>query len=278
MKKIFCNKTKLLLSLTITLLTTSFATAQSNLPSFKVPAVEGVRFNGEYGTLGGSIPYRILNGTGSFAYFKSDNTIGILSADLKETHSFSFNLKENESFQGLIDCTAELRYNGAVLATQHLFNNDDLYEIVIATQTEKGEVFYVYNEKGEKLMEIPYFYYFIRNGNFYLYDYGANTLYYIGETSQNDISYLTEDNLNLIVTPNPVTAEEMTLINLPENVEEGSVVSVMSIDGKTIFSKKILDGVKQVTVPGYMLGKGINPVVLTSPVGDIIATGKILGK
>lgn len=209
--------------------------------------------------------------------------VTILSEDLQPVHHFSFDFDETKRIHTLKFTTGSSLYINEIAATQYFFNDDDLYEVVV--KDSQNDVYRIYNENGEDLGECPATSLFMaESGIVYLYDeyyedpstgLTCSALYEVAGSS-NNVQFNEISPVGLSVSPNPVGADGTAYVHLPEDVEAGCVVSVMSIDGRLIFSKTVSDPNARIVIPGYMLGEGINPVVVTDSNGNVVAAGKIL--
>lgn len=275
---------KLILSSIISLVgifatTNSMSAASFNYKSYTISTeYSSNRGNAFYGVWG-------CPENAAFAFFTADNAISILSSNLEVIHSFSINLPQDAYIDTLEEYYYDTRDNGEILVTQHIFNNDDFYEVVVVEYEQVGPdpwdtvgKYYVYNEKGEKLFEIPETQFLLKDGNLYFLgsEYREKMIYLFGAVSDTNVRNIKSDVKNLSMTPNPVHADETIYLNLPEDIEAGCMISVLSIDGRILFSKTITDRNAQIIIPGYMVMEGINPVVVTDANGDVVAAGKIL--
>lgn len=211
----------------------------------------------------------------------------LLSEDVKPVYSFKVNAPEDHNYCRYLGFTdSHGNYIDYILVTQHLFNDDDLYEIVFRGRV--GDYDYsswIYNENGEFLGEIPEkardLYQHGDQLYFYAeYDEGSNNntvgaLYAINK-AVNSVTTVAADKSQLAVTPNPADYGQNVTLTLPEQLTTDTEIRVFSTDGALLMRKDCKKGEEQVMIPAYRLGAGVNPVVVIDPEGNILATGKII--
>lgn len=211
-----------------------------------------------------------------FAYFDISNEVHLLDKEFNEVYSFK--VPTQYKIEWLDNANYDTNSSGGVLVTQHIFNNDDLYEIIVKDDTG---TFYIMNEKGEILAQSPINYpsYIISGGYFYLCsEYRANPIYLInGNLVEASIELLNENVSDLEISPNPVDADSIVNVQLPEFDVENVSVLVMTADGKTVYTQSNVSS-SEIKIPAANLNKGVNPVVVLKGNGEIIGTGKILKK
>lgn len=209
----------------------------------------------------------------------------LLSEDVKPVYSFKVNAPEDHNYCERLEFVGDGGdYIEEILVTQHLFNDDDLYEIIFSDR-EGDRTKWIYNEKGEFLGEIPksardlyqhgdQFYFYAE------YDDGPNNntvsaLYAINKAG-NSVATVAADKSQFAVTPNPAGYGQNVTLMLPGQLTTDTEIRVFSTDGTLLMRKDCKKGEEQVMIPAYRLAAGVNPVVVIDPEGNILATGKII--
>lgn len=183
-------------------------------------------------------------------------------------------------------------YLTEVVATQHFFNDDDLYEVIVRVkenEDEWGQLYWVFNENGELLGELPFPYpafHLADNGVWYLYtsEYndGDNDWGYYAfalPKGRSNVNEVKRDNVDtLAITPNPADVNEQIFITLPENMSQTQSVRIFDISGNLLCKYECNSGEKVISVPAYRLSVGVNPIVVIDEEGNIIGTGKAVRK
>lgn len=225
-------------------------------------------------------PFAVLNGE-DFYFDNPQCTVYILSQELTVVHSFTINLKENAVIKYL-EWINDGSYLSQVRASQHLFNNDDLYEVVVR---EDG-TYKIYNELGEYLGDCPSYSLTEINGTPYLYDdeyyvsgtdYTSSCLYAINKAGSN-VRMFKNETSNLNIFPNPAENDATVTVNAGDFGVEGNTLSVFDVKGTLLFKHVFENGENMVSIPSYKLSVGVNPVVVINSNGDIVATGKAVKK
>lgn len=208
----------------------------------------------------------------------------LLNENVEKVYSFSIRIPEDHDYcypLNFVDKGGS--YISDILVTQHLFNDDDLYEVVLRGREDESR--WIYNEKGEFLGEIPseasrlYEY----NGKMYFYaEYDKGTdghtvgaLYEINKGG-NAVMTVAAENSKLTASPNPVKLDENVIITLPTELSSSTMVKVFSTDGVLLINKECTKGENKISIPAYRLASGINPVVVMDAEGNILSTGKII--
>lgn len=207
----------------------------------------------------------------------------ILSIDLKPVHSFSITAPNGYDYIEKLNQVGEAEDAiQEILVTQHLFNNDDLYEVILGGD---GMGYVIYNEKGKFLGECPSLkLYYAQDRNWYLYceddTEGANgqnisALYSINKGGSSAVQ-MKRENSRMRILPNPVTEDETVRLILPDEIESDASIRIFGINGTLLTKKDCKKGEKEISVPSSMLTKGVNPVIAVDPEGNIICSGKIV--
>lgn len=176
------------------------------------------------------------------------------------------------------------------LVTQHLFNDDDLYEVIFVIEPnydgsfeDEQTYYHIYNEKGDFLGEIPDCKLFTLGDEVFIYsdaeyaegvDTFITALYSInkGGTSVNNLK---ANDARFQIMPNPAKAEETVTVTLPELATVDMIIKVYGIDGKMMVQRECKRGMQSVIVPASMLSSGINPVIAFDAEGNVVYSGKI---
>ena len=210
--------------------------------------------------------------------------IVLLSEKVEKVYSFSIKVPEDHDYIRPLEIIGDDGgyYINDILVTQYLFNDDDLYEIVLKGDDDSR---WIYNEKGEFLGEIPApaKKLYEHNGKMYFYaEYDEGTdgrtvgaLYEINKGG-NAVMTVAAEATRLTASPNPVKTEESVTITLPSPASSDMIVKVFSTEGMLLTMKECLKGENKVFIPAYRLSNGVNPVVVMDADGNIISTGKII--
>ncbi|MBD5357024.1 MAG: hypothetical protein HDR88_08495 [Bacteroides sp.] len=211
-------------------------------------------------------------------------TFILLSADVEPIYTFSVEAPKDYPYYGRLSCVGENDdYIEEILVTQHLFNDDDLYEVIF--RYDWDEPFVIYNEKGEWLGEIPaqanklyqlgddiFLYAQYENG---VNEQNISALYTINKGG-NSVAMMKNDTAKLTAYPNPVKEDEELTLTLPTPATADMTISVFSTNGSLLIKKDCKQGETEIKIPAYRLSAGVNPVVAVDADGNIISTGKIV--
>lgn len=164
-------------------------------------------------------------------------------------------------------------YIATYLVSDHLFNNDDLTEVLLRT----GDSAIIYNEKGDKLGVYP-------KGNFpKLYSTPEMTYFSDGyrmlwsvEGVNSRIREVTDASESLDLSPNPVAYDSTVTVTLPAEMTEGGSVAVFDTEGRKLHYGTFEVGETKVQIPAYRLASGVNLVNVISTDNEIVAIGKII--
>lgn len=207
----------------------------------------------------------------------------LLNENVEKVYSFSVKVPEDHDYIRTLNFANDGgSYINDILVTQYLFNDDELYEIVL--EGEDGTR-WIYNEKGEFLGEIPYNVrkLYEHNGKIYLYaEYDEGTygqtisaLYEVNKDN-NAVMTIAAESSRLTASPNPVKADENVILTLPTKLSSSTMVKVFSTDGVLLINKECQQGENRISIPAYRLASGVNPVVVMDAEGNIICTGKVI--
>lgn len=208
----------------------------------------------------------------------------LLNENVEKVYSFSIKAPEDHDYLEQLEIIGEDggNYINDILVTQYLFNDDDLYEVVLTGDDDSR---WIYNEKGEFLGEIPMPAHrlYKHNDKMYFYaEYDEGTdgrtvgaLYEINKGG-NAVMTISAENSRLTANPNPVKADENVIITLPTGLSSSTMVKVFSTDGVLLINKECTKGENRISLPAYRLANGVNPVVVMDAEGNIISTGKII--
>ena len=206
-----------------------------------------------------------------FAYPGNGNSVHLLNSKLQEVYSFE--IPSTYKIDWLECADYDTDPAGGIFVTQHVFNDDDLYEVVV--HGPSGLL--IMNENGEILGECPSDSYIIRNGNFYLSSYEGSPIWMINnkEYSNNiDITTNLDTPEQLTVYPVPANNDETIIISLPDKLSEKTTLSIYTLNGTLLFKKDCEIGESLLKIPAYRLNKGINSIIVVDQDQNIIATGK----
>ena len=207
----------------------------------------------------------------------------LLNENVEKVYSFTIRTPEDHDYCDYLQMVnSGGMYIEYILVSQHLFNDDDLYEVVL--KGDDGSR-WIYNEKGEFLGEIPSEArrLYEHNGKMYFYaEYDKGTdghtvgaLYEINK-GDNAVMTVAAENSRLMASPNPVKADENLIITLPTELSSTTMVKVFSTEGVLLINKECQQGENKITIPAYRLANGVNPVVVIDTEGNIICTGKVI--
>lgn len=220
-----------------------------------------------------------------------DATFVLLSPDVQPVYSFTIKMPENMTgYAGsgaMYLVGRNTNYIQNILVTQHLFNDDDLYEVVISVNGVaagpdiEDEEFWIYNEKGEYLGICPYDKLFQADGKYYIYseyDHEIGDDYvsalYLPKKGGASVKEVGSPASTLKTTPNPVKYGDNVTVTIPE--QAAGFVRVIGVDGTLLFSKSVEGNETEIVIPSYRLNAGVNPVVFVDADGNVLASGKIV--
>ena len=208
----------------------------------------------------------------------------LLSNQLTPVHKFSINVPSTDYYITRLEFAGQgTTYIQEFLVTQHLFNDDDLYEVVF----RNDEWNFIFNEKGQLIGQFPETankLYKNSDGEVLLYaeyEYSApgsdgdkvSALYSINKSSASSAS-LKSEGAKMSAYPNPVGNDEM--LTLPEAAVADVTVSVFNTNGVLLIKKECKAGETEISIPAYRLAEGVNPIVAVDAEGNILATGKVI--
>ncbi len=207
----------------------------------------------------------------------------LLSENVEKVYSFSVKAPEDHDYCYPLKFIGQGgQYIEDILVTQHLFNDDDLYEVVFRGDDDSR---WIYNEKGEFLGEIPApaKQLYEHNGKMFFYaEYDEGTdhrtvgaLYAINK-GNNAVMTIAADESRLTANPNPVKSDETVTLTLPVDVSSNMIVKVFSTHGVLLIKQECTKGENKISIPAYRLASGVNPVVVMDNDGNILSTGKII--
>lgn len=228
------------------------------------------------------------------SYFETESQITFIlfDSDLNEKDRFTISKpKDCNSGSpyrlGNVDATGEC-YVSEYLVTQHLFNNDNEYEVILQGFTkEKDErVRRIYNSKGVMLGNMPNHdckaYLFMYDDKSYLYyddedsDWKHRSFLYAANITA-DVQTLNEAAPQLQVLPNPVTAGEQINVTFAPMKSNGKLIAT-DTKGMQIVSINLGKGETQASFPADRLSNGINIIYLYNGESEVISTSKIIRK
>lgn len=215
------------------------------------------------------------NGWTAFTEDPASKMVGFNDEGGLTIYNDDFTVNKTVAFNGS-GSIAYLVTNDYIFLTQHLFNTDDLYELVV--QTSEGE-YNVYNENGELLGTIPairlmtigdktYLYKAVYLNNYINVEY---TFYAIESDTNSLISVRKLESVR--VFPNPANAGETIHIQLPEGT--AADVDIYNISGA--HELRAVGNEGTIEVPSQNLGNGVHPYKVTDDNGNT-HTGKIIIK
>lgn len=190
------------------------------------------------------------------------NTVTIYNDDFTVDRTLTFNLADGEV----------ITFLGDTGATQHLFNNDDLIEVVVAG-SDPG--YKIVNENNEVLGVIPAPNLMTVGQKNYIYEWDRETesytLYAIENKPNSLVSVRKVQNIR--VFPNPVNRGE----TLHFQLTEGSIdnVNVYNVAGAT--ELRTVGGEGTLEVPADRLSTGVHPYTVTDNAGNT-HSGKVIVK
>lgn len=240
------------------------------------------------GNLGSTLlaehPYSIFN-------YGKNNTVYICDAALNIVKTIEINIDTETEYE----ITSLDRYGNSddiydAYASQHFFNDDDLYEVVVRMPDSNGSwrIYRVYNENGECLGDLPCDpprYFIDPNGTCYISsrdeDENGNDYIslYLPKTASSNVNDIKADNVgNLTITPTPAERNEQVFVTLPEVAAAGLSVRIFDVNGTLLLKHECQPGEKTIAIPAYRLASGVNPIVVMDADGYIIGTGKAVRK
>lgn len=228
-------------------------------------------------------------------------TFYLIDKDMNTVRTFTIN---NYSYHGSDDYdypsfledayTGSEIYANEYLVTQHLFNKDDLCEVIFGCveeyfdeesgQMETRGIQKVYNEKGEFVGSLPYnggaYYRLFRNsGITYLYDEYADedgSIMWSINKEGSEVKAVSGDSAKLGISPNPAPYESTVTVTLPAGTQTANAIIIFDTEGRKLHYSTIGANANSIGVPAYKLATGINLVNILGTDGEIIATGKII--
>lgn len=220
---------------------------------------------------------------------ETNTTEFILLSELQEPiHKFSITHPKTHGYDTLFIATtysglsSDNEYWSEILVTQHLFNDDDLYEVVLSyyDYNEEEKHLAVYNEKGEYLGEVPSRKLYCGEKETFIGagedSAGGFTALYSINKRGNGVSELISATPRLRVNPNPTKDEETVTVMLPEASISDITIQIFSLGGSLLVSKECKERDTTVEIPAYRLSTGVNLVVAVDAEGNVVYTGKII--
>lgn len=173
-------------------------------------------------------------------------------------------------------------YEGPV-ASQRLFNDDDMWEIILSGKDQKTDIWkkYVFNETGEffELEGMDDFYYLYDKNNMVAYIFYPYADHAYEMVTFNDLSKAKVKNIpdvDMSAMPQFVKSGENHVIYIGDNTPRELSLTVCDINGQTVFASKT-DGTDKVVIPGAVIRKGILVYSLTSG-SKVVGKGRIFAK
>lgn len=186
-------------------------------------------------------------------------TVNIYNDDFSIYKSFSLELSESERINQM----------DQVVVSQHQFNSDDLYEVVVISDGEWN----VHNEQSEMLGIIPSPN-LMRVGEknyIYTYDNGEYILYAHESHTNSLVSVRKLEGVR--VFPNPANAGEMVRFQLPE----GTIADINVYNAAGTKEIRMVGGEGKLELPSQNLGSGVHPFKVTDDKGQT-HSGKLIVK
>lgn len=183
-----------------------------------------------------------------------------------------------------MDQVFDLDLNGLrVGITQHLFNDDDAYEIVCYRVIADGDLFanelHVIGQNGDDLGIIPSNSLVTTGSDTFIEErivedgITAGYNYYTIEKSSAGVQEIARP-AAMMMAPNPAAPGETVTLTLPE-AADGTAVEVYDTAGRLQLRTVTSDGTA--TIPASKVATGVNPVVIKTD-GKITPAGKLIVK
>lgn len=167
--------------------------------------------------------------------------------------------------------------------TQHLFNNDDAYEIVCSRIIDTDDSFYfeyhVISQNGEDLGIIPACNFITIDSDIFIEEeiiengVIAGYNYYTIEKSTAGALEIAR-HAAMMMSPNPATPGETVTLTLPDSAD-GTAVEVYDAAGRLQLRTVTSDGTA--TIPASKVASGVNPVIIKTD-NQITPAGKLIIK
>lgn len=186
-------------------------------------------------------------------------TVKIFNEDFSVYKTFTLALSSSEAISQM----------DQIVVTQHLFNTDDLYEVVVNCNGE----WRVYNENSEMLGTIPSPMLMRVGEKNYIYTYndGVYTLYALESRTNSLVSVRKLEGVR--VFPNPANSGEMIRFELPE----GTIADIDIYNTTGAQELRIVGGEGTLELPAQNLGNGVHPFKVTDDEGNT-HSGKLIVK
>lgn len=180
-----------------------------------------------------------------------------------------------------------------VMATQNLFNNDDKWEVFFEDyNANDGTLTYlVYNEDGTLLGEYDRDLYgdymiisssgqpFIIKSEYYdeLDDYleSIYSFYDNGSSGVRPAALTPVKQSNAY--PNPVPEGHSLTIDFGSALEADGMLSIIDINGRTVYRRRVAQGSQNTKVPSHRFGRG-RLIYVVAVDGAPVATGKVIAE
>ena len=214
----------------------------------------------EVGTANGWAGFN-ADGIDRMAYNAYQNAVTIYNDDFSVNRTFTVSYENAQPVPV-----------GNYVATQRLFNNDDLYEFVIQNQ---DMTFSVVNENGEVLGSIPATNLMTIGNQNYIYKYddesSVYTFYAIAPASGSLINLSKATQLH--VFPNPANCGETIHFRL----EDGTISNLDLYNSAGVRELRATGGEGSIELPSDRLSPGVHPYNVTDAEGTV-RSGKLLVK
>lgn len=186
-------------------------------------------------------------------------TVKIFNEDFSVYKTFTLALSSSEAISQM----------DQIVVTQHLFNTDDLYEVVVNSNGE----WRVYNENSEMLGTIPSPMLMRVGDKNYIYTYndGVYTLNAL-ESRTNSLIFVRKLE-GVRVFPNPANSGEMIRFELPE----GTIADIDIYNTTGAHELRMVGGEGTLELPAQNLGNGVHPLKVTNDEGNT-HSGKLIVK
>lgn len=172
-------------------------------------------------------------------------------------------------------------------ASQHLFNEDDLFEFAVYGYIADGKdefdnevrlwAYFIYNENGQLLGSIPSSMLYPIGGFVYFKDYQDGITSFVKLVTNNSgnvqVPYISRNNVK--ISPNPVSSCATITFTFDNPVEPDCNVTVIGSDGRLVLKQNVPAGITSLDFDASRLAKGVNIVNLIRGV-QVLETGKVL--
>lgn len=149
-------------------------------------------------------------------------------------------------------------------ASQFLFNDDELFEFVTYGYIDEDDVrtwaYFVYNEDGEFLGEIPDNVAYKFGNYIYFKEFTDTGTRFVGLSTNGNVGIKTSKAAykQLLFKQNPITADEDVTVYFSQTVDNDCSITIIGANGQLLYKKRLPIDCNSYTIPGKYLQRGLN--------------------